>query len=168
MLANAALRSLSCEVTEAGATQHSSSNCVFFGDSDTGFVVARAFQLDDYKARGFKNMFSLVIVSTDKLLLLNSFDFLATALNAIVARLQTAAKEVGRESMASSLQVYRGDELLASSSQMGLRSADSARASMLPKEFLRERHTSGHQQMREPRSLATLTNQSDVFTRLHK
>jgi hypothetical protein len=146
---------------------------LFFGDTESGYVVARPFQLDDYKARGFRNMcvfvlysiygrfrFSLVIVSTDKLLLLNSFDFLANAINVIVTRLQSAAKDA-----------FARDERANAS---GLRAGDSARAHMLPKEFLRDSQrehaasVSASAPERQPRPLSALTAQPDVFSRLHR
>jgi len=181
MVAQAALRSLSCEVTGTALSLVCVVTCVradnnsplFFGDTESGFAVARPFQLDDYKARGFRNMcvslfrihfmslrFSLVIVSTDKLLLLNSFDFLANAINVIVGRLQSAAKDA-----------FTRDERANAS---GLRAGDSARAHMLPKEFLRDSQREHAASVpasapeRQPRPLSALTAQPDVFSRLHR
>lgn len=67
---------------------------VFFGDAEHGYTLSYTFALRDSKARGFQHTFSLLIVSMDKLLLLNFYDVLVDSLAQTAGRLQSKATAV--------------------------------------------------------------------------
>ncbi|XP_077286646.1 folliculin [Arctopsyche grandis] len=85
LLAHAALRSLSCEVSSM-----KESALVFFGDS-RGYVLSYAFQIKDTQARGLKRWFSFIVLMKDKLFLLNITPFLAKQLEETAKELQSLA-----------------------------------------------------------------------------
>ncbi len=56
--------------------------------------MSHTFVLKDSKARGFQHWYSLIVVSVDKLLLLNSYCFIVKGLKSIIEELQWKAKRV--------------------------------------------------------------------------
>uniref|UniRef100_A0A914X0C7 Folliculin n=1 Tax=Plectus sambesii TaxID=2011161 RepID=A0A914X0C7_9BILA len=144
----AGLRSLSCEIAPGPGRD----GAVFFGDEANGFTLSYSFTLRDAKARGFQHWYSLIIVSMDKLLLLNSYDFFVTCLKAVVDKLQVKANSVFEM------------EQKEPSNDGDLRPTMASRAKELPPGFLKYRAGS----IDSSRSLVTLTGDKDIFRRLHR
>ncbi|XP_067613630.1 folliculin [Eurosta solidaginis] len=89
LIKQAAVRSLSCEVSS------NKDGCfVFFGDSTRGHVLSHTFQVSDMQARGFYQLFSIIVLMKDKYFLLNTKPFLAEHLRKISAEIQTSAKKI--------------------------------------------------------------------------
>lgn len=49
---------------------------MFFGDA-TGHMLSHAFEIQDAHARGFKTLYSIIILMKDKMFLLNTQPFLS-------------------------------------------------------------------------------------------
>ena len=145
LLRNAALRSLSHELCPQG------DGPVFFGDDHHGYTLSYAFSLRDCRARGFHHLYSLVLVSMDKLLLLNFYDVLVGVLEQMAGRLQKAAATVFER------------EQLELGKEGGLGLAAATRAGMLPSGFLRQRVGSA-----PSRPLSDLTGDPNIFRSLHR
>lgn len=82
------LRSLSCEVCPEREGP------IFYGSDVQGYTISHTFVLKDSKARGFQHWYSLIVVSVDKLLLLNSYNFIVKSLKSIIEELQWKAMRV--------------------------------------------------------------------------
>lgn len=72
MMRQACLRSLSCEMYPR------QEGPIYFGDDKRGHVLSYFFFLKDNKARGLQVRYSIVMVTLDKLYLLNSWSFLVS------------------------------------------------------------------------------------------
>ncbi|CAH8680987.1 unnamed protein product [Schistosoma rodhaini] len=85
---NACLRSLSSEVCpgQVGA--------FYFGDEINGHVLSYNFPLNDSRARGNQSRFSILVLSWDKIYLLNLWSFLISNISRMVSRLRLAANRV--------------------------------------------------------------------------
>ncbi|CAH8672841.1 unnamed protein product [Schistosoma margrebowiei] len=85
---NACLRSLSSEVCpgQVGA--------FYFGDEINGHVFSYNFPLNDSRARGNQSRFSILVLSWDKIYLLNIWSFLISNISRMVSRLRLAANRV--------------------------------------------------------------------------
>ncbi|VDO72716.1 unnamed protein product [Schistosoma mattheei] len=85
---NACLRSLSSEVCpgQVGA--------FYFGDEINGHVLSYNFPLNDSRARGNQSRFSILVLSWDKIYLLNIWSFLISNISRMVSRLRLAANRV--------------------------------------------------------------------------
>ncbi|XP_073837537.1 folliculin [Musca autumnalis] len=92
LVKQAAVRSLSCEIT-----QSKDGGFVFFGDTSRGHVLSHTFQVSDVQARGFYQLFSIIILMKDKYFLLNTKPFLAEHLRRISLETQNSAKRIKEE-----------------------------------------------------------------------
>lgn len=90
LVKQAAIRSLSCEVT----TEQNQLNSIFFGDSMNGYALTLTFQIHDSQARGLYRLFSIVVLMKEKLFLLNIQPFIIYHLNELVENLIIFSKEV--------------------------------------------------------------------------
>ncbi|VDP29518.1 unnamed protein product [Soboliphyme baturini] len=140
----ACLRSLSCEVCP------SREGPIFFGDLQYGYCLCYTFTLKNFRARGFQHLYSLIIVTMDKLLLLNNFDFFVDSLKVIAENLQRKATKV--------FESERGQDQELNMTAMG-------RVALLPNGFFRERANSGSF---SPRSLIDLTLDPEIFLKLNR
>ncbi|XP_037721298.1 folliculin [Drosophila subpulchrella] len=66
---------------------------VFFGDSARGHILSHTFRLSDLQARGYSQLFSIIVLMKDKYFLLNIKPFLAEHLKKVSTELQAAAKK---------------------------------------------------------------------------
>ncbi|XP_016924589.1 folliculin [Drosophila suzukii] len=66
---------------------------VFFGDSARGHILSHTFRLSDLQARGYSQLFSIIVLMKDKYFLLNIKPFLAEHLKKVSSELQAAAKK---------------------------------------------------------------------------
>lgn len=87
LIKQASVRSLSCEIGT-----NKDGGFVFFGDAVRGHVLSHTFHVSDIQARGFYQLFSIIIVMKDKFFLLNIQPFLAEHLKKISEELQSFAK----------------------------------------------------------------------------
>lgn len=126
---------------------------VFFGDDLSGYTLSHTFRLRDAKARGFQRWFSLIILSMDKFLITNNYDFFVSGLSSIIKQLQDQALSVFR---------VECNEL----TNECLKQATASRASLLPAHFLRSRVTK--LDLDTSRSLSLITGCPTIFTKLHK
>uniref|UniRef100_A0A0A1WE37 Folliculin n=1 Tax=Zeugodacus cucurbitae TaxID=28588 RepID=A0A0A1WE37_ZEUCU len=92
LVKQAAVRSLSCEINS-----NKDGGFVFFGDSSRGHVLSHTFQVNDLQARGFYQLFSIIVLMKDKYFLLNTKPFLAEHLRKISADIQASAKKINDE-----------------------------------------------------------------------
>ncbi|XP_016991879.1 folliculin [Drosophila rhopaloa] len=66
---------------------------VFFGDSSRGHILSHTFRVSDLQARGYSQLFSIIVLMKDKYFLLNIKPFLAEHLKKVSSELQAAAKK---------------------------------------------------------------------------
>ncbi|XP_043646979.1 folliculin [Drosophila teissieri] len=66
---------------------------VFFGDSARGHILSHTFRVSDLQARGYSQLFSIIVLMKDKYFLLNIKPFLAEHLKKVSSELQAAAKK---------------------------------------------------------------------------
>lgn len=66
---------------------------VFFGDSARGHILSHTFRLSDLQARGYSQLFSIIVLMKDKYFLLNIKPFLAEHLKKVSSELQAAARK---------------------------------------------------------------------------
>ncbi|XP_065362585.1 folliculin [Calliphora vicina] len=92
LVKQAAVRSLSCEINH-----NKDGGFVFFGDTSRGHVLSHTFHVSDLQARGFYQLFSIIILMKDKYFLLNTKPFLAEHLRKISSELQNGAKRIRDE-----------------------------------------------------------------------
>ncbi|XP_076045111.1 folliculin isoform X2 [Oratosquilla oratoria] len=137
LMRQACIRSLSCEVCPG------QEGPIYFGDDTRGQVLAYTFFLQDVQARGFKRMYSVLVLMKDKMFLLNSWAFLVKHLKQIIGELQHKATKV-----------YKTEE--AHVSHRALRSA----ASLTPDNFRRQR-------VGQPRSFCEVVGDETVWKMLH-
>jgi folliculin len=78
----ACVRSLSCEVCQGRAGP------MIFGDSWEGHVFSYTFFLPDRQARGLQRWYSIIIVTMDKVFLINSWSFLVKNCQIVIKDLQ--------------------------------------------------------------------------------
>lgn len=90
LVKQAAVRSLSCEVT----TNNNNSNTIFFGDPLNGYALTLTFQVQDSHARGLYRLFSVVVLMKEKLFLLNIQPFLVDHLEKLIDDLTMYSNEV--------------------------------------------------------------------------
>lgn len=95
LIKQASVRSLSCEINF-----HKDGGFVFFGDSSRGHVLSHTFHVGDLQARGFYQLFSIIILMKDKYFLLNIKPFLAEHLQKISTEIQTSAQKIKCEEAA--------------------------------------------------------------------
>ncbi|KAK6468652.1 folliculin-like [Huso huso] len=67
---------------------------IFFGDEQHGFVFSHTFFIKDSRARGFQRWYSLVLVTMDRIYLINSWPFLLERVRTIIEGLQRKALRV--------------------------------------------------------------------------
>lgn len=67
---------------------------VFFGDATRGHVLSYTFQIHDSQARGFFQLFSIIVLMKDKMYLLNVQPFLAENLKRISDELQGYSSKI--------------------------------------------------------------------------
>uniref|UniRef100_A0A915BDN5 Folliculin n=1 Tax=Parascaris univalens TaxID=6257 RepID=A0A915BDN5_PARUN len=128
-----------------------SDGVILFGDDDHGYTLSHTFRLRDAKARGFQRWFSLIVICMDKLLITNNYEFFVSSLSTIIHRLQEQANNVFFME-----QSELANECLKQAS----------RASLLPAHFMRNRVTK--LELDTSRSLALITANPNIFTKLHK
>ncbi|XP_067928599.1 folliculin-like [Watersipora subatra] len=87
----ACIRSLSSEVCPGREGP------IFFGDSDSRYVLSYTFYVHDTKSRGGRRFYSIIVVMNDRIYLLNSWPFLVKHLQSIVHDVQSKAKHVFEE-----------------------------------------------------------------------
>ncbi|XP_037934018.1 folliculin-like [Teleopsis dalmanni] len=85
----AAIQSLSSEIN-----CNKDGGFVFFGDSTQGHVLSHTFHVSDLQARGFYQLFSIIILMKDKYFLLNTKPFLAEHLRRISSEIQASAHKI--------------------------------------------------------------------------
>jgi len=87
MLRQACVRSLSCEVCPGREGP------IFFGhESNQGsHTLSYTFYVKDSLARGFQRFYSIVVLMSDKMFLLNSWQFLVDNIKAIISKIQQSA-----------------------------------------------------------------------------
>lgn len=83
----ACVRSLSCEVCQGRAGP------MIFGDSWEGHVFSYTFFLPDRQARGLQRWYSIIIVTMDKVFLINSWSFLVKNCQIVIKDLQNKAQK---------------------------------------------------------------------------
>ncbi|XP_017043441.1 folliculin [Drosophila ficusphila] len=66
---------------------------VFFGDSSRGHILSHTFRVSDLQARGYSQLFSIIVLMKDKYFLLNIKPFLAEHLKKVSSELQAAARK---------------------------------------------------------------------------
>ncbi|KAH8240026.1 hypothetical protein KR032_010356 [Drosophila birchii] len=66
---------------------------VFFGDSSRGHILSHTFRMSDLQARGYSQLFSIIVLMKDKYFLLNIKPFLAEHLKKVSSELQAAARK---------------------------------------------------------------------------
>ncbi|VDK43568.1 unnamed protein product [Anisakis simplex] len=127
---------------------------ILFGDDDHGYTLSHTFRLRDAKARGFQRWFSLIVICMDKLLITNNYEFFVSSLSAIIHQLQERADDV----------------FVMEQSELGDLANEcikqASRASLLPAHFMRNRVTK--LDLDTSRSLALITANPNIFTKLHK
>lgn len=89
LVKQAAVRSLSCEIN---SNKDVDGGFVFFGDSSRGHILSHTFRISDLQARGYYQLFSIIVLMKDKYFLLNTKPFLAEHLRKISAELQAGAQ----------------------------------------------------------------------------
>lgn len=90
LVKQAAVRSLSCEVT----SDSKNGNVVFFGDASSGYVLSMTFQLHDSQARGLFRLFAFNVLMKDKAFLLSSQPFLVEHTNKLIDELKKYSRDV--------------------------------------------------------------------------
>ncbi|XP_062515889.1 folliculin-like isoform X2 [Corticium candelabrum] len=83
----ACVRSLSCEVCQGR------SGPMIFGDNREGHVFSYTFFLRDRQARGLQRWYSIIIVTMDKVFLINSWSFLVKNCQTVIEDLQDKAQK---------------------------------------------------------------------------
>ncbi|KAL9902104.1 folliculin [Glossina fuscipes] len=92
LIKQAAIRSLSCEIN-----CNKDGGFVFFGDTIGGHVLSHTFHMSDMQARGFYQLFSIIILMKDKYFLLNIKPFLSERLRKISSEIQNCAQSIHKE-----------------------------------------------------------------------
>ncbi|KAH8380559.1 hypothetical protein KR009_011439 [Drosophila setifemur] len=115
---------------------------VFFGDSQRGHILSHTFRVSDLQARGYSQLFSIIVLMKDKYFLLNIKPFLAEHLKKVSTELQAAAKKIKEK-----------EELTYNARQRRLSGGPNAQ---YPQYLM---HTS--------RSLLELTGEEHIFAQLH-
>ena len=119
---------------------------IFFGDNHRGHVLSYTFSLKDSQARGFQRSYSIIVVMMDKIFLLNSWPFLVKHIQSIIDELKAKAMKVYEEEQAKCPQ--RAQKL------HGL-------GRMTPENFRQQRGGN-------PRSVCEMTNDKNIFKKLHR
>lgn len=91
MIRQSCIRSLSCEVCPGREGP------MFFGDAQQGYAISYTFYIKDNQARGFKRLYSILVVMMDKIYLLNSWPFLVKHIETVVNHLKEKADGVYEE-----------------------------------------------------------------------
>ncbi|EDV28164.1 uncharacterized protein TRIADDRAFT_53485 [Trichoplax adhaerens] len=138
-LRHACIRSLSCEICPGREGP------VIFGDSFKGYVFSYTFSLKDVEARGQQKWYSIIIVSKDKIFLINSWNFFTSHIQKVTSDLQSKA-----------LKVYESEKKQVKRNPYRTIALDLGPLS-------RKRSGTG----RATRSLTDILKDSDIFTRLH-
>ncbi|ALC44500.1 BHD [Drosophila busckii] len=89
LIKQAAVRSLSCEIN---TNRDGDGGFVFFGDSTRGHILSHTFRVSDLQARGYYQLFSIIVLMKDKYFLLNTKPFLAEHLRKVSSELQAGAQ----------------------------------------------------------------------------
>ncbi|CDW54437.1 Folliculin domain containing protein [Trichuris trichiura] len=144
---HACLRSLSCEICPGREGP------IFFGDSVCGYCLCYTFNVKDFTARGFHHLYSIIVVSMDRLLLLNNYDFFVSSLCTIAEYVQARAAKVFDDEQ--SRDQDRMKQLASMNKSLWLQASG----------FLRERRQSNPS---NPRSLLELTGEEDVYRKLNR
>ncbi|KAH8302150.1 hypothetical protein KR044_003301 [Drosophila immigrans] len=90
LVKQAAVRSLSCEINTNNGD--GDGGFVFFGDASRGHILSHTFRVSDLQARGYYQLFSIIVLMKDKYFLLNTKPFLAEHLRKISVELQAGAQ----------------------------------------------------------------------------
>ncbi|CAO1442870.1 unnamed protein product [Diamesa hyperborea] len=88
-LKQAAMRSLSCEITA-----NNQEGLVYFGDARGLNSLCFSFKVKDSYARGFEKLYSIVVVMKDKMFLLNTQPFLSQGIKEISKQIQDNAQKI--------------------------------------------------------------------------
>ncbi|XP_022095568.1 folliculin-like [Acanthaster planci] len=141
MVRQACIRSLSCEVCQGREGP------IFFGDEHHGYVLSYTFFMKDSHARGFQRWYSIIVVMTDRIFLLNSWPFLVSNMRSLIEELQ-----------AKSLKVYEQEQ-----SEHPQRAERINQEFLAPGDFYRRRRGGS----KTFRSLLELTSDKNLFRYLH-
>ncbi|GAA57475.1 folliculin [Clonorchis sinensis] len=79
---------------EPGLVSPGPEGAFYFGDEINGHVVSYNFGVKDSQARGFQGRFSILVLSWDRLYLLNLWPFLISNLSEMASRIKQAAERV--------------------------------------------------------------------------
>ncbi|CAN0012848.1 unnamed protein product [Lampetra planeri] len=134
----ACVRSLSCEVCPGREGP------ILFGDEQQGYVFSHTFFIKDSLARGFQRWYSFIVVTMDRIYLINSWPFLLAKLKAFIDDLQSKA-----------MRVFDSEQ--AECPQRALR----INTAFTPGSYLHQRNGSA------ARSLLSLTADDDLWAHLH-
>ncbi|EDW40418.1 GL25234 [Drosophila persimilis] len=88
MVKQAAVLSLS-----NGIDSNKDGEFVFFGDSTRGHILSHKFRVSDLQARGYFQLYSIIVLMKDKYFLLNTKPFLAEHLKKVSSELQAGANK---------------------------------------------------------------------------
>lgn len=138
----ACVRSLNCEVCPGREGP------IVFGEDGASHVLSHTFNLKDAQARGFRRLYSFIVVMMDRVFLINSWPFLVKHFRALIDDLQAKAEGVFTQE---------------SGEIKGSRSLRSSVSSLSGPDHLRRIRTP-----HTGRSLVEVTGETEIFAYLHK
>eukprot|EP01137_Pigoraptor_chileana_P019076 Opistho-2@79592 len=154
----ACVRSLSCEVCPGREGP------MLFGDDKNGFVFSYAFFIRDTQARGSQRWYSICLLMSDRVHLVNSWPFLAGSIRLVVDDLQAKANVTFQsDNAARNTNGRHGASGMAGGSNSGSNSGinSGGQFNLPPDQMWRRRGN------RTLRSLADLTSDARLFANLH-
>ncbi|CUM65347.1 uncharacterized protein PRCAT00002982001 [Priceomyces carsonii] len=116
---------------------------VFYGDDANGYCISKVFKIKDVNARGAERKYSLMVICDSETCLLAAWDLIGTYLNEIVSIIQDQVILAVEDALRQKRSGSNGD------------------GSVLDNEHYLRRS------MVRPRSLAELTNDSQIFVKFH-
>ena len=122
---------------------------IFFGDDHGSQVLSYAFNIQDSRARGCQQLFSVTVVMMDKIFLLNSWPFLVKHIQLVIDYLKNKSSAVYMEEMARYPNRTHRIQMSSAPTSCG---------------FPRQRGCGG----KPTRSLTELTADTQAFERLHR
>ncbi|XP_050301591.1 folliculin [Anthonomus grandis grandis] len=88
LLKQAVVRTLSCEET------NQEGGIMYFGDNERGHVISHCFTIQDSLARGFQRKYCILVLTRDKIHLLNCWPFITKHLKQISTDLQEKSVKI--------------------------------------------------------------------------
>lgn len=145
----ACVRSLSCEVCPDGRE-----GIIYFGDDDRGHVMSYCFVLKDSQARGFQRTYSIILISDEKVVLIQNWKNIVSSLELMIEKLKRESNAVFDKEVTSSVDMSK--ERRSIRLESAIQVAGRGRSAM-----------NTQRSASKARSLSDLTGSDAIFVALH-